>query len=195
MNINWKEIEEKLRTTLNDARLRHTIGVSYTAAAIAMAHGFDVEKARLAGLLHDCAKYIPSSERIRLCKDHGIPVTECERKNSSLLHSKLGVLLAKEEYGIEEEDILGAIRWHTTGKPDMTILEQIIYIADYIEPNRDDEITIDPQIRISAFKDLDLCCEQVMDASIRYLRITGKSMDKMTTEAFNYYHEKNKNRI
>ena len=190
--MNWKEIEDKLSRTLEEKRLRHTYGVSYTAAAIAMAHGYDIQKARLAGLLHDCAKYIPSKKRISLCEEHNIDVSECERRNTSLLHSKLGVVLAGSEYGIDDEEILGAIRWHTTGKPEMSTLEQIIYIADYIEPNRDDTMTIDAEVRKSAYTNLDICCEQIMAGIVDYIRKTGKDMDEMTIEAYNYYRKKNK---
>ncbi len=187
--INWKETEDKLRSSLDEYRFRHTLGVAYTSAALAMAHGCDIEKARLAGLLHDCAKGIKGQERITLCEKNCIEITQTERENTSLLHSKLGVLLASREYGIEDPEILGAIRWHTTGKPEMNALEQIVYIADFIEPNREEIMSIDPEIRKLAFKDLDLGCEAVMSETIRYLRQTNKTMDESTIEAYNYYHE------
>ena len=189
-DYNWKATEEKLRLTLDDERYRHTLGVSYTAAAIAMAHGFDVRRARLAGILHDCAKYLPRDERIPACEKFGIDVTECERVNTGLLHSKLGTVIAERDYGIEDEDILGAIRWHTTGKPEMSILEQIIYIADYIEPNRDAEIEIPEEIRKLAFTDLDRCCALIMKRITEYLSTSSKSMDEMTVKACEYYMQK-----
>lgn len=187
-DVNWAEIENKLIGTLDSDRYRHTLGVSYTAAAIAMAHGLDVHKARLAGLLHDCAKYVPSRERLSLCAENGIEVSEVERKNTSLLHSKLGALIASRDYGIDDPAIHGAIRWHTTGRPEMTPIEQIIYIADYIEPNRDEKITIDPDIRRLAYTDLDRCCEAIMSACVSYIRSSGKEMDPATVEAYEYYH-------
>ena len=185
--MNWKEIEEKLKNTLDEKRYRHTLGVSYTAAAIAMAHGADVQKARLAGILHDCAKYIPKEDRLRLCTENGIEVTEIERKNTSLLHSKLGVYIAKRDFKIEDEEIFGAIRWHTTGHPGMTLLEQIIYIADYIEPNRDDDMVISEEIRKTAYTNLDKCCKLIMEHIVEYIRSSAKEMDEMTLEAYNYY--------
>ena len=193
-NINWKEIEEKLRRALDDYRFRHTLGVAYTAAALAMSHGADVEKARLAGLLHDCAKGIKGQERIALCEKNGIDITPTERENTSLLHSKLGVLFASDLYGINDPEILGAIRWHTTGRPEMSTLEKIVYIADLIEPNRDEMMTIAPEIRTLAFRDLDMGCEAAMAESIRYLRSTDKTMDENTVEAYNYYHKLAENR-
>lgn len=187
--MNWKEIEDRLKSTLDDKRYRHTLGVSYTSAAIAMAHSMNVEKARLAGLLHDCAKKIPSEERLIMCAENGIEVTEIERKNTSLLHSKLGVYIADRDYGIDDPEIAGAIRWHTTGRPSMTKLEQVVYIADYIEPNRDEDITIDPVIRAYAYTDLDICCRLIMEKAVNYIRISAKDMDDMTLEAYNYYKE------
>ena len=193
-DINWKEIEDKLRGTLDEYRFRHTLGVAYTAAALAMSHGADVEKARLAGLLHDCAKAVKGQERIVLCEENGIDITPTERVNTSLLHCKLGVLMASERYGINDPEILGAIRWHTTGRPEMSVLEKIIYIADFIEPNREEIMTIAPEIRTLAFKDLDLACDAVMAETIRYLKSTDKTMDESTVEAYNYYHKLAENR-
>lgn len=188
-NINWKETEDKLRGALDDYRFRHTLGVAYTAAALAMSHGYDVSKARLAGLLHDCAKGIRGQERIAMCEENGIEITPVERENTSLLHSKLGVLLASRDYGINDPEILSAIRWHTTGRPEMSVLEKIIYISDFIEPNREEIMSVDPELKTLAFKDLDLGCEAVMSETIRYLKATQKTMDEKTVEAYNYYHE------
>ena len=189
-DINWEEIEEKLKNSLDNGRYRHTLGVSYTAAAIAMAHGCDVHKARLAGMLHDCAKSVPKENRIPMCEEYGIEVSECEKENTGLLHSKLGVIIAERNYGIDDAEILGSIRWHTTGKPEMSILEQIIYIADYIEPNRDMEIGIPAEIRVSAFTDLDLCCALIMKQIVSYLKNSSKKMDEMTVKACEFYCSK-----
>ncbi|MBR3397769.1 MAG: bis(5'-nucleosyl)-tetraphosphatase (symmetrical) YqeK [Lachnospiraceae bacterium] len=186
-DINWKEIEEKLKDTLDEERFRHTLGVSYTAAAIAMAHGYDVQKARLAGMLHDCAKSVPKEKRIPMCEEYGIEVSECEKENTGLLHSKLGVMIADRIYGISDEEILGSIRWHTTGRPEMSILEQIIYIADYIEPNRDTYLEIPAEIRQYAFSDLDRCCAMIMKRIVGYLGSSSKKKDEMTEKACDYY--------
>ncbi len=186
-DINWEEIEEKLKNSLDEERFRHTLGVSYTAAAIAMAHGYDVQKARLAGMLHDCAKSVAKEKRIPMCEEYGIGISECEKENTGLLHSKLGVVVAERNYGISDPEILGAIRWHTTGKPEMSILEQIIYIADYIEPNRDTELDISLEIRQSAFSDLDRCCAMIMKGIVSYLKNSSKKMDEMTVKACEFY--------
>ena len=136
MNTDWAAIEKKLAASLNEDRFRHTLGVTYTACALAMRYGEDPEKARIAGLLHDCAKCIPNEKKIRLCEKYSIPISGTEKKAPFLLHAKLGAYLAQNKYGIEDPDILGAITWHTTGKPDMSLLEKILYIADYISADR-----------------------------------------------------------
>ncbi|MBR3276584.1 MAG: bis(5'-nucleosyl)-tetraphosphatase (symmetrical) YqeK [Eubacterium sp.] len=186
----WLTIEEKLRAALNPVRYQHTLGVTYTAAALAMKYGLDVGKARLAGLLHDCAKCIPDDEKIRMCRENPVEVTEFELEHPYLLHSKLGAFVAQAEYGVTDEEILSAIRWHTTGKPEMTVLEQIIYISDSIEPNRDDELPDLRDVRILAFTDLDECCVQIMHDNIAHIKARGLPMDSMTEKAYNYYKEK-----
>ena len=126
-----------------------------------------------------------------MCREYNVPVTQFELDHPALLHSKLGAYVARDEYGVEDEEILSAISWHTTGRPQMTRLEQIIYLADYIEPNRDDELPDLTEIRKLAFTDLDRCCEAVMAACIEFIQRSGKSMDSMTVEAYNYYRKLN----
>ena len=150
-----KLLQKQMKEELSEDRYEHTLGVMYTAESLAMRYGVDMTKAAVAGLLHDCATCIPNSQKIRLCKKYDIEVTENEEKNPSLLHAKLGALLAQKAYGVDDPEILNAIRWHTTGKPDMTMLEKIIYMADYIEPNRDKAPNL-REIRKLSFENLDL---------------------------------------
>ena len=136
MNSKIEEMRLKLVNGLDEPRYQHTLGVMYTAASMAMCHGENVENALVAGLLHDCAKCISSIDKIKLCEENGIEISETEAKNTGLLHAKLGAFLAEKEYGVTDEDILMSIRSHTTGRPGMSLLEKIIYIADYMEPGR-----------------------------------------------------------
>ncbi|MCD7709490.1 MAG: bis(5'-nucleosyl)-tetraphosphatase (symmetrical) YqeK, partial [Clostridiales bacterium] len=128
------EMRKMLKKDLDRERYEHTKGVMYTAASLAMAHGYSIKKAMLAGLLHDCAKCLPTEEKVRLCKSHHIPVSKIEKESPGLLHAKAGMALAREKYHIKDSEILHAIAVHTTGAPDMSKLDKIIYIADYIEP-------------------------------------------------------------
>ena len=120
MNQQITKIRRKLIAELDKERYEHTLGVMYTAASM------------LAGLLHDCAKCIPGENKIKMCEKYHLNVSEVERENPSLLHAKLGAFLAAKKYHIEDKEIINAIASHTTGHPHMTLLEKIIYIADYI---------------------------------------------------------------
>ena len=180
------KIKEHLKKVLKPGRYEHTLGVEYTADCLAMRYGCDMTKADLAGLLHDCAKWIPNKEKVAMCKERKIPFTQVEQENPELLHAKLGAEVAKETYGIEDEEILSAIRWHTTGKPDMTLLEKIIFVADYMEPNRDKAPELD-KIRRLAFKDLDQCLIFILKQTLEYLNGKTASCDPMTLETYHYY--------
>ena len=136
MDHRLHKIRKKIKSELDKARYEHTVGVMYTAASLAMCHGADIEQAMTAGLLHDCAKCIPTEGKIKLCSKYHLNISEVEYANPSLLHAKLGAALAARKYKVKDRDIIKAIASHTTGRPQMSLLEKIIYIADYIEPGR-----------------------------------------------------------
>ena len=180
------EIVKKLESKLKPGRFVHSIGVEYTAANLAFLYGADVERARLAGLLHDCAKYIPTDEKLKRAKKYGIKISKCEKANPDLLHGKIGAYLAREKYGVEDEEILSAISYHTTGRPGMTLLEKIIFVADYIEPNRR-IIRELPEIRREAYTDLDKCVIHILKNTIEYLETLNAAIDDLTKETYDYY--------
>lgn len=184
-------IERKLQDVLKKKRYTHTLGVRYTAAALAMCHGCSIEKAQMAGLLHDCAKGYSEEELLALATKYNLEISKAERKTPHLLHAKVGAYLAEHEYGVSEEEILNAIRFHTTGKPDMTVLEKIIFIADYIEPNRR---MLDglPQCRTLAFENLDMAMYQILKNTLEYLRRQDgmENIDETTQSAYEYYRKK-----
>ena len=184
------EISQKLRKQLEKElkpdRFDHTLGVAYTAANLAFAHGADTTKALIAGYLHDCAKCMSHEDQIKICEKNGIEITEVERKNHSLLHAKVGMFLAKTEYEIDDEDILNAIRWHTTGRENMSLLEKIVYIADFIEPNRR-ELENMEIIRREAYEDIDRCLAHILHDSVIYLKTIGKVCDDSTLKAYEFY--------
>ena len=186
MEIQWNKIKNKLKKELDANRFEHTQGVMYTASCLAMAHGIDMERARIAGLLHDCAKCIPNRRKIDLCEKAKLPVSEFEKEYPFLLHAKLGAYLAEKEYGVRDREVLSSILWHTTGKPAMSDLEKIIYIADYIEPNRNKAPHLE-QVRRLAFDDLDSCMCEILEDTVSYLSANPKSMDKTTLDAYDYY--------
>ncbi len=180
------EIRDKLRNKLSEHRFHHTLGVAYTAAALAMAHGCDIKKAELAGLLHDCAKYMSSSEMIAECGKYRLEISESERISPGLLHCKLGAYFAKNIYGVSDEDVLGAIACHTTGKPSMSLLEEIIYVADYIEPGRP-ELPYINEMRACAFRNLHLATFYEVKSVIEKLNRSGTVVDNLTKETYEFY--------
>lgn len=185
------EIRKDLSKKLKKERFEHTIGVMYTAASLAMCYGENVQKALTAGLLHDCGKYCPPKEQIKLCRKYDIQLTQSELEMPALIHAKLGAYLALNEYGINDRDILDAIIYHTTGRPGMTLLEKIIYIADYIEPNRKNIPGLE-EIRNIVFQDIDRSVYLSAQNTVRYLDGGGKSVDPMTVSTRDYYRN-NKN--
>lgn len=186
MNEIFLNIQNQLKVTLGEKRFEHTQGVMYTAASLAMRYGIPMQQAQLAGLLHDCAKAVPNEEKLELCKKYGIIVSEVERENPSLLHAKLGAYLAREKYGVEDEEILHAIYVHTTGEPGMNTLDKIIFIADYIEPNRDSQPNLE-YVRKVAFWDLNQAMEGILYDTLQYLEQSDKKIDPMTQKTYDYY--------
>ena len=186
MNQQITKIRRKLIAELDKERYEHTLGVMYTAASMAMCHGADVEQALLAGLLHDCAKCIPGENKIKMCEKYHLNVSEVERENPSLLHAKLGAFLAAKKYHIEDKEIINAIASHTTGHPHMTLLEKIIYIADYIEPGRPELANME-EVRHLAFRNIDECLYRILEDSLEYLNRLSKPIDTMTEKTYDYY--------
>lgn len=188
------KMQKKLKSELDHDRYEHTTGVMYTAACLAMRYGEDMERALLAGLLHDCAKCIPADEKMKLCKKNKIEMSEAEKENPGLLHAKLGAFLAKEKYGITDEGILHAIQVHTTGCPEMTLLDKIIYIADYIEAGRKPLPNL-AEVRKMAFCDLDACLCRILGDSLVYLESRGNVVDPMTEKTYLYYESMKKEMV
>ena len=182
------KMEKKLAKYLDENRFAHTLGVMYTCASLAMVHGYDLENAQAAGLLHDCAKCIPTKKKLKLCSQHKIPVTDFEKEHPLLLHAKLGAYIARKKYDIEDEEILSAITYHTTGRREMSLLEKIVYIADYIEPMWNKAPNLD-KIRRLAFQDLDECLYEILKDTLEYLDENPQNVDNITKEAFSYYRE------
>lgn len=166
-------------------RFAHTLGVEFTAAALAMKYQSDVTDAQIAGLLHDCAKCLTDEKRVSICEKHQIPMTDIERRNPFLLHAKVGEYLAREKYGITNPDILNAICFHTTGRENMSLLERIVFVADYIEPGRRQAPNL-TEIRQLAFTDLDAAMLKILEDTLSYLRATGGELDPMTEITYEY---------
>lgn len=182
-------LEEKLKSNLDAPRFNHTMGVAYTAAAMAMRYDYDCNRAYLAGLLHDCAKQYKTSKQIELAEKLGVTLTENEIRCPQIIHAKTGACMIKEVYGIDDEEIERAIRTHTTGEPGMDLLQKIIFIADYIEPGRDKQPRLS-EIRKSAFVNLDETLDMILEDTIAYLKaFDAENIDSVTVQTFEYYHK------
>ena len=180
------KIKKKLSKYLDEARFEHTMGVMYTCAALAMVYGYDLEDAQAAGLLHDSAKCIPNKKKLKLCSQHDIPVSDFEKDHPFLLHAKLGAYVASSKYDIKDEEILTAITYHTTGRPGMSLLEKIVFVADYIEPRRNKASNLS-KLRQMAFIDIDRTVYEIMDQTLRYLKSKKVPIDSLTKKSCDYY--------
>lgn len=169
---------------LSSQRIAHTAGCEHEAVQLAKLWGEDPEKAAVAGILHDSTKNLSYEEQLILCDKYGIILDNAQRENPKLLHAITGAALAKDRFGVSEE-ISQAIRWHTTGKPDMTTLEKIIYLADYIEPTRDFEGV--EQLRELAYEDLDKALALGLEMSLEELRHQNVEPHRDTVEACLWY--------
>lgn len=181
-----EELRKAMKKAQDAFRYEHTLGVAYTAACLASLYEVDVKKAMRAGLLHDCAKCIESDKKISLCKKYHIEISELEKRNPSLLHAKLGAKLAEDKYEEKDADVLNAIRSHTTGRPGMSNLEKIIFIADYMEPGRNKAINL-LEVRKLAFVDLDKALVKILQDTLNYLNCKGDEIDPATKATLDYY--------
>ena len=191
MNLDFfEQVISEIKEREDPERYLHTIGVAYTAAALAMNYHYDnVDRAMIAGLLHDIAKCIPNDEKIRMCLDNDIILSDVEMENPSLIHAKLGALVAQQDFWIHDVEILDAIRSHTTGEPNMKMLQKIIFVADYIEPNRTDIIPNIDRIQEMAFNDLDKCVLVILGNNLEYLETKNKPIDPRTKISYDFYKE------
>lgn len=184
--INIRDLKKEMKKEMDDSRYEHTLGVMYTCASLAMRYEYDIEKAMLAGLMHDCAKCMPNAKKLKAAEKYHLEITDLERKNPFMLHAKLGAYLAQKKYDIDDQEILDSIRWHTTGRPDMTLLDKIVYIADYIEPKRDKAPNL-AVIRRLAFEDLDQALLKILEDTLNYLDDSTDDIDAMTKMTYDFY--------
>lgn len=187
--IKYGWMAKRLKERLSPKRYRHSLGVAYTSASLAMCHNVDIEKAFLAGLLHDAAKYMTDAEYLEKAAEFSLFVSETEKASPGLLHAKLGAYLAEHEFGVKDPDVLNAIRYHTTGRIEMSLLEQIVCISDFIEPGRPTLPFIE-EIRAAAFSDLDRACYYYSKRQIEFLNESGRPVDPSSEETMRHYERK-----
>lgn len=189
MEQQWSRItllRTQLQSSLEEMRYEHSLSVSFTCLNLAMCHGYNMDKAELAGLIHDCGKEYCAEALLKKCLEHNIELTEAERNALPVIHAKYGAWLAENKYQITDREILDAICCHTTGKPEMTTLDKILYIADYIEPRRCKASEL-PRIRKLAFVNLDETMYLILSETLEYLKKRGGVIDPTTVEAYEYF--------
>jgi len=176
-----EEIIGRLKNVLSEKRYIHTLNVAELAVKLAAVHGADGEKALLAGLLHDCAKCLTDAEMKKLCKEYGIKADKIHKENINLIHSFVGAEIAKRKYGVRDGDVLNAIRYHTTGRGGMSLLEKIICVADYTEPGREFHDGLD-EIRETAYNNLDKALYMCIESAVGYNIKKGKPIIGLSYE-------------
>lgn len=184
--LDYKTMQDKLQSSLSVKRYIHTIGVVDEAIKLAQLYGEDIEKIRIAALLHDCAKDYPNDMKKRLCKEFHVSLDDIMKAQIDLAHSFLGAKIAKREYNVNDKDILEAIRYHTTGKKGMTMFDKIIFIADTIESSR--TFNGIQEIRKLAYIDINQAVKLTLERIIEYTREKGSLLHPLTLEAMEEYN-------
>ena len=179
-NLPLSQLRPVALSYLKHRRIPHVLGTEQEAVRLAERYGGDVEKARVAALLHDCTKKLNMEEQLALCKQYNIRLDEMEQQALKLLHSKTGAAIARDVFGVDDE-IYSAIWYHTTGRANMTKLEKIIYLADYIEPSRNFP-GVD-KLRKVCYEDLDKGLLLGLEMTIEEMTSMGNPVHHATVEA------------
>ena len=179
------QMREKLKTVLTEKRFNHSVGVMETAVQMAKHFGANVEKTAIAALLHDCAKNYSKAEMFELCNKYGVLIDEICKVSTGLIHGFLGAEIAHRHYGVDDPEIYDAIYYHTVGKPDMSLMTKIIYIADGIEPARHyDGVDL---IREMVYEDIDRALVLQIDYTLRSVIGRGALIHTNTIDTRNFY--------
>ncbi|MFD2612677.1 bis(5'-nucleosyl)-tetraphosphatase (symmetrical) YqeK [Paenibacillus gansuensis] len=173
---------EAVQAQMPAKRWQHTLGVMASAVELAGRYGGDPEKADLAALLHDYAKYWPTDRMERVIREQKLP-QELLSYDKELWHAPVGAYAVQQEFGITDEEVLDAIRYHTSGRANMTLLDKIVCLADYIEPGR--TFPGVERVRELAVTDLNLALAAGFDSTILFLISKGKRIFPLTVEARN----------
>lgn len=178
-----EDMQNRLQKVLNSHRYNHSLGVMNEAVEMAELFGVDTKKARIAGLLHDCAKYLNASEAVAIAMAYGVELDIDTLNCPPVIHAPIGAIIANREYDVNDEEILQAIANHTVAGKNMTPLCKIIYVADMTEPNRDFE-GVD-KLRTLAKQNLDMAYKSAVKSSLMHTLKEGGYIHPMTIYAWN----------
>ena len=177
-------LENELIKDIGEERYNHTLRVVDTAIKLARKQDIDLEKVKKAAILHDCAKFPGQINWLKMARDFDIILDNYMKYNQDLIHAPLGAKIAEVKYKIEDKEVLDAIYYHTTGRENMTLLDKIIYIADYIEPGR--KFPGVDEIRKETFAHLDRGILLALDNTIKFLVDRNKLIHPNTLKARNF---------
>lgn len=187
--MNLENINNRLKEMLPERRFKHSLNVANCAIKLSEIYNYNKEKAYLAGIVHDCAKYLSNEEVENYVNKYKIELDELEKGNLALSHSVIGSYIAKYELNIDDEDIINAVKYHTTGKQNMNLLEKIIYIADLIEEDRDfPSVNLLRELTYSG--NLDEALLTSFNNTIKFIINNGQLIHPRTIEARNYLMQK-----
>lgn len=186
--MNTDYTRDWIKQRLSEERYLHSLGAEETAKELAERFSVDVEKAAYAALIHDNAKCIPYEDALDIIKKNNFRVAEDIKSNKKILHSYLGACLAEKELRIKDEEVLNAVRHHTTGRPNMTMLEKIVFLADKIEANtRDLDFREEVYNILNKDNNIDEAVVLCVDRTIRSLLDRRLIINPITIEVWNYY--------
>ena len=192
LRADGRAVYERLKQSLSDKRLMHSLLVADTARKLALLHGVDPDTAELAGLLHDAAKCLPLGEMQRIVREKRLLLDRETLQSGNLLHGPAGAVLAQDTFGVTDPNILSAIRYHTTGKVGMLPLDLIVYLADKIEPSRRPYPALEEARRLSQ-TDLAAAVRHLMESSMAYVRAQGAEPHPVTLKAAEWLKRLEKN--
>ena len=183
--MNIEVIENKVKEMLPQKRYKHSLNVADCAVKLSEIYGYNTEKAYIAAIAHDCAKYLNKDQVKYYVEKYKIDLDELEKDNLALSHSLIGSYIAKYEFEINDEEILNAIRYHTTGKEDMSLIEKIIYIADLIEEDRSFP-GVELLRKLVYSKELDKALIMSFNNTIKFVIDNNQLIHNRTVNARNY---------
>ena len=190
--VKYEELYEIAKEKLSEKRFNHTLGVVERAIQYAEIYNENIEKVKIAAILHDIAKEIPKEESYNMLKKYGVKLDDIEKRNFNLIHSILGAEIAKNEYKLDD-DIVNAIKYHTTGRENMSMLEKIIYLADATEPNRKyksniNNLSLEELVNLIKI-DIDKGLEYTLKWCLEDILRKDYLVHLDSVKAYNFYHE------
>ncbi|MBO2527541.1 MAG: nicotinate (nicotinamide) nucleotide adenylyltransferase [Clostridiales bacterium] len=189
-NLSYDRLKQVSLCLHDPKRVPHVIGCSDTAESLARNYGADETDAKRAGILHDITKALNAQEQLKLCEQYAMILDNFERRNPKLLHAKTGAVIAEQVFG-ENPAVCDAIKWHTTGKADMNLLEKIIYLADYMEPNRAFDGV--QELRRLTEQSLDDALYLGLKMTMEQLKSNHRDIDKNSSAALRWLEERRQN--